>query len=58
MRAVGRTLGHLGTASGFPLAGVVYPVSTPTNEHEEPARMQRAGIKKRQTDRGVDRQMD
>ena len=46
MRAVGRHSRPLGTASGFSLAGIVYPVSTPTNEQGKPAHMQRAGIKK------------
>ena len=45
----------LGTASRFPLSGIVCRVSTPTSEQIKPARTKHAGIKKRQTDRGVDR---
>ena len=46
MRAVGRTLGIEEAAHSFPLAGVVWLFSTPTNEQVKPTRTKRAGIKK------------
>lgn len=43
MRAVGRTLGNLGAAHSFPLAGVVWLFSTPTSDGYD---CLQAGIKK------------